>query len=233
MRSVAQERVCEELRLLLGGPGAERALLVAGRIGVMQTLLPSWQGYGRTQAVARLAGEIGGLHRAGGPLARGAGEVAVAVVASPAAGFPDAWDPASAQAALAAIGWPPRAAQRAAFAAAHGERLLAVLNRDAAAERGLATDSGELFELAIAWAVARSATTGSDVRPQGGRLLRWWRRFSSRPPLLPGDEVAALLGLPAGPARAAAVRALRLAHARGEVRTREQAKKFLRETLVR
>ncbi len=233
LRFVARERVCEELRLLLGGPGAERALLVASRIGVMQTLLPSWQGYARTQAVAHLAGEIGALHRAGGVFARGAGEVAVAVVASPAAGFPDAWDPVSAQAALAALGWPARAAQRAAFAVAHGERLFAVLNRDVMAERGLAADAGELVEPAIAWAVARSATTGSDVRPEGGRLLRWWRRFSARPPLLPGDELAALLGLPAGPARAAAVRTLRLAHARGEVRTREQARKLLRETLVR
>jgi hypothetical protein len=233
LRSVARERVCEELRITLGGPGVERALLVAARIGVMEALLPAWQGYRQPQAVARLAGEIGALQRARGPLARGAGEVAVAVLASPATGFPDGWAPAPAQAALAALGWPLRAAERAASAAAFGERLLALLTRDAAAERGLAADAGELVEPAIAWAVARSAMTGTDLRSEGGRLLRWGRRFSSRPPLLAGDEVAALLGLPAGPARAAAVRVLRLAHARGDVRTREQARKFLLKTPVR
>jgi hypothetical protein len=233
LRSVARERVCEELRIMLGGPGVERALLVAARIGVIEALLPSWHGYKQPQAAARLAGEIGALHRTRGALSRGAGEVAVAVLASPATGFPGGWAPAPAQPALAALGWPPRAAQRAASAAAYGERLLPFLARDVAAERGLAAEVGELVEPAIAWAVARSAMTGNDFRSDGGRLLHWWRRFSSRPPLLGGDEVAALLGLPPGPARASAARVLRLAHARGEVRTREQARKFLRETPIR
>ena len=233
LRSVARERVCEELRNLLGGPGVERALLVAARIGVMEALLPSWQGYGQAQAVARLAGEIGALHRTRGALARGAAEVAVAALASPAAGFPGGWVSAPAQAALTALGWPLRAAQRAASAAAYGERLLAFLTRDAAAERGLAADAGELIEPTIAWAVARSAMTGTDLRFEAGKLLRWWRRFSSRPPLLAGDEIAALLALPAGPVRAAAAHVLRLARARGEVRTREQARKFLQQTPIR
>jgi hypothetical protein len=218
---------------MLGGPGVERALLVAARIGVLEALLPSWQGYRQPQAVARLAGEIGALQRARGALARGAGAVAVAVLASPATGFPAGWAPAPAQEALAELGWPFRAAQRAASAAAYGERLLVLLTRDTAAERGLAADAGEVVEPAIAWAVARSAMTGTDVRSEGEGLLRWWRRFSSRPPLLAGDEVAALLGLPAAPTRAAAARVLRVAHARGDVRTREQARKFLLNTPIR
>jgi hypothetical protein len=233
LRSVARERVCEELRLLLGGPGVERSLLLAARIGVMEAMLPSWRGYTRVQAVARLAGELRALQRAGGAVARAAVEVAVAVLASPGAGFPGAWEVPAAAAALAAIGWPPRAAQRAAAAAGLGEQLLPVLGRNAAAERDLAAQADDLLEPAVAWAVARSAVTGADSRVPGTALLRWWRRFSSRPPLLSGEEIATLLALPAGPARGAAVRALRRAHARGEVRNREQAERFLRETQIR
>jgi len=233
LRSVARERVCEELRLLLGGPRVERALLVAARIGVLRALLPAWNGFERAQAVARLTGELGVLQRGGGAVARGALDVTVAVLATPAAGFPNDWEAAAAAAALAAIGWPPRAAQRAAAAAAVGEQLLPILGRDAAAARGLATEADDLLEPAVAWALARSAVAGVDVRAAGATLLRWWRRFSSRPPLLSGDEVAELLALPAGPARGAAVRALRRAHAQGEVRTREQAKRFLREMPLR
>lgn len=229
LRSVARERVCEELRLLLGGPGVERSLLVAARIGVMEAMLPAWRGYTRVQAAARLAGELGVLQHAGGAVARAAVEVAVAVLASPSAGFPDAWEAPAAAAALAAIGFPTRAAQRAAAAAASGERLLAVLGRDAAAERGMAAEADELLQPAVAWAVARAATEGNNTRGAGVALVRWWRRFSSRPPLLSGDEIADLLALPAGPARAAAVRALRFAQACGEVRTGAQARRFLRE----
>ena len=233
LRSVARERVCEELRLLLGGPGVERSLLLAARIGVMEAMLPSWRGYTRVQAVARLAGQLQALQRAGGAVARAAVEVAVAVLASPGAGFPRAWDATAAAAALAAIGWPARAAQRAAAAAGLGEQLLSVLGRDAAAERGVAAEADELVQPAVAWAVARAATEGNNTRDAGVALVRWWRRFSSRPPLLSGDEIATLLALPEGPARGAAVRTLRLAHARGEVRTRTQAERFLRDTQIR
>jgi hypothetical protein len=59
------------------------------------------------------------------------------------------------------------------------------------------------------------------------RLFSWWCAFVDRPPLLPGDEVAALLGLPRGPERAEAVRRLRLAQARGEIRTAAQARRRL------
>ena len=233
LRSVARERVCEELRLLVGGPGVERSLLLAARIGVMEAMLPSWRGYTRVQAVARLAGQLQALQRAGGAVARAAVEVAVAVLASPGAGFPRAWDATAAAAALAAIGWPARAAQRAAAAAGLGEQLLSVLGRDAAAERGVAAEADELVQPAVAWAVARAATEGNNTRDAGVALVRWWRRFSSRPPLLSGDEIATLLALPEGPARGAAVRTLRLAHARGEVRTRTQAERFLRDTQIR
>jgi hypothetical protein len=233
LRSVARERVCEEIRVLLGGPGVERAVLLAARIGILEALLPGWKGFERARAVARLSDELGGLQRSGGSISRGAHDVAVAALAAPAAGFPNSWDQAAATAALAAVGWPPRAAQRAAAAAGLGEQLLRVLGRDAAAERDLAAQADDLLEPAAAWAVARSGVTGADTRVAGTALLRWWRRFSSRSPLLSGEEIAGLLGLPVGPSRGAAVRALRRAHARGEIRNREQAERFLRETPIR
>jgi len=93
----------------------------------------------------------------------------------------------------------------------------------------MAAEADELLQPAVAWAVARAATEGNNTRGAGVALVRWWRRFSSRPPLLSGDEIADLLALPAGPARAAAVRALRFAQACGEVRTGAQARRFLRE----
>jgi poly(A) polymerase len=229
LRSVARERLVDELRTVLAGPGVERALLVAARIGVLESLLPAWGAYRHAQPAARLAAELGLLQRGRAPFARGASEVAVAVLAAPAAGFPGAWDPETAATALAAVGWPPRAARRAAVAAELGERLLQALAGEAGTARGIAAQADEFLEPATAWAVARSSMLGADARAEGAALLRWWHRFASRPPLLAGDEIAELLALPAGPARGTAARALRVACARGEVRTREQARRFLRD----
>jgi len=229
LRSVARERVFDELRTLVSGRGVERALLVAARIGVMENLLPAWRAYGHARSVARLAAELRMLQRAGDPVVRGAREVAVAVLAAPAAGFPSSWDVPAAEAALAAVGFPPRAASRAAAAAATGERLLHVLGRNVTEEHSLAVEADAVLEPATAWAVARSAMAGTDARAAGAALLRWWRRFAARPPLLAGDEIAELLALPADSTRGEATRALRLARARGEVRTREQARRFLRD----
>jgi tRNA nucleotidyltransferase/poly(A) polymerase len=233
LASVARERVCEELFSILRGPGVERTLLIAARTGVMQALLPAWAGYKHVRAAARLAREFGRLQRESRGLARGASEVAPALLASPVAGFPDGWEPSSVPQALVSLGLPARTAQRAAAGAAIGERLLPVLGHDAAQERTLAAEADVLFEPAVAWAVARAGMEDADARAAALGLLRWWRRFAAKPGLLSGDEIAGLLGLPPGPARAEAVRALRLARARGEVRSRVQARRFLAKTTAR
>jgi len=227
LQAVARERVCDELRILLAGPGVERALLVAARIGILAAIFPAWDGYTHARTVAGLAVGLARAQSGAGAFAHGALEVAPAVLASPAAGFPERWELAAATASLAEAGWPPRAAQLAAGAAALGEALAAVLGRDTGEERALAVRSGELFEAALAWAVARRGAAGPEAGAPAARLLRWWRRFAAVPPLLPGDEIAALLRLPPSPARSEAVRALREAHARGEVRTPAQARRFL------
>jgi hypothetical protein len=231
LHAVARERVCEELRILLAGPGVERALLVAARIGVLPALLPSWEGFAHAREVASLAGALARLERGAGTLARAARDAGIAVLASPAAGFPERWEQGAAAESLDALAWPPRAARRAAGAAAFGERLAPLLGRDSMAERALAGEAGELLEPAVAWALARRSAAGSDAGPPARSLLRWWRRLSALPPLLSGDEIAELLGLPPGPPRGEAVQALCTARARGEVRTRTQARRFLLRTV--
>jgi poly(A) polymerase len=229
LRVVARERVVGELGIMLGGPGAKRALAAAVRTGALAALLPSWESFQHTSGVARIAGELAALGSARGAVSAGARQVAAAVVAAPDAGYPDAWDAVAAARALETVGWPPRGAQRAAQGAAFGEQLLSVLGRDWTAEQELAAGHPEQLAPGVAWAVARAASRGDDIRPAGVRLLRWGRRFARRPGLLSGEEISRLLALPPGPARAQAVLALRRARAGGRVRTRAEAERFLRE----
>jgi hypothetical protein len=106
-------------------------------------------------------------------------------------------------------------------------RLAAAVPAGDTACREVAAASDDAFPLAMAWAMASSWQLRADPQ-HGARLIRWWKSFAGRPPLLGGDEVAAALGLATGPARAAAIRALRLAQARGEVRTAAHARAWLR-----
>ncbi|HQU34377.1 MAG TPA: hypothetical protein PLB88_08680, partial [Thermoanaerobaculaceae bacterium] len=227
LAGVARERVCNELRILLAGRAAARALAVAVRTGILQVLLPAWDDYAHAPEAEALAGELAVRQAGHGPLARGAADVAPAVLAAAAAGFPDTWHEGPATATLAATGWPARAAAHATAAAALGERLAVVLGRDTPAERELAAGAGDLIEGALAWALGRGAAGGRDLLLPATALLRWRRRFSARPHLLSGAEIADLLSLPPGPARGDAVRALRLAQARGEIRTAAQARRRL------
>ena len=83
-----------------------------------------------------------------------------------------------------------------------------------------------VLEIALAWAVARMGASPGTLA--AARKLRSFARgLSVRPPLLDGARIAELFDLPVGPVRAEAVEALRLARARGAVRTKEQAVKYL------
>jgi tRNA nucleotidyltransferase/poly(A) polymerase len=219
---VARERVIGELELMLAGVGVTRALLAAARLRVLAELIPGWHRLAEPQRLASLAGRLVELRSGRSALAQGAAAVAPAVLAAPAAGFPGSWDRGAAVTALATI-WPARAARSAVRAAELGERFaLGMAGTDA---RALAVGAENDLAGAVAWAAARSDTP--EAAPAARRLLRWWRSFAVRPPLLPGDEVAAQLGLPHGPARAEAVRRLREAQARGEIRTADQARRWL------
>ncbi len=222
---VAAERVTAELRLLLGGSGVRRALRIAWRVGVLAVLHPSWRGVEECDQLLAMAERLAGLASSPGFLRQGAEAAALAVLAAPAAGFPQSWDAAAAEAALCAVGFPERAARRAAQAAALGELLAACLGTGDSGGRALAARQLPVLPTALAWAVARRGGGGDEARA----LLRWAKRFALRPPLLRGDEVAKVLSLPPGPALAAAVQALKEARARGEVRTGRQARRWLEQ----
>lgn len=232
LRGVARERVSEELRLLLLGPAAARSLVQASRCGVLSHVAPGWAADPRSRQAAQLAGALSELARSRRrQLAEAAAQVSPAALAAPAAGFPDGWDEAAAAAVIERCGWPNRAARRLAAAAAAGMRLVAALPSGGAAWHEVAAASGEVFPLAVAWAAATNGELRAELK-RGARLLRWWRDFAGTAPLLAGDEVAAVLGLAEGPERAAAIRALRLAQARGDVRTPAQARTWLRQRVA-
>ena len=227
LAGVARERVCDELRTLLAGRAAARALAVAARIGVLQVLLPEWDGYAHASEAEALAGELAGRQAGRGPLARGAAEVAPAVLAAAAAGFPDAWHEGPAAAALAAAGWPARAAAHA-DGRGRARRASGGVPRPRHAGRAGAGGRSGRSPRGRAGVGGRPRRGGRQRPPpprRGSAALA--ARFSARPPLLSGAEIADLLDLPPGPARGVAVRALRLAQARGEVRTAAQARRRL------
>ncbi|NLH10026.1 MAG: CCA tRNA nucleotidyltransferase [Holophagae bacterium] len=105
LAAVARERVVDELRRLLAGQGAGRALAVAARIGVLASLSPTWVGASSVAELARRATALAAMQRRGrGILAAGAAFVAPALLAAPAAGSPERWDHQGAAAALEHIG---------------------------------------------------------------------------------------------------------------------------------
>jgi poly(A) polymerase len=233
LRWAARERVLAELRLLLDGTAVARALLAGARLGILPAVAAGWSRVTDAKPLTALAVHLRDLGRGKGPIAEGARDVSLAVLAAPAAGLPAAWDRVAATTELTTLGLAPASALRLARTVAFGERLLPLLGGPAAPQRMLAVEAETLFPPALAWALARCRVRGRERRADAARLLRWWRTFRARAPLLSGEEVARVLGLPPDSRRAAAVRALRDAQARGEVRTRSQALRWLAANLDR
>lgn len=223
LAGVAAERVTAELRLLLAGSASRRALRAAWRLGVLAVLHPSWRAAAHDDDLLDTAGRLAALGTRPGVLRAGAAVAVLAVLGAPAAGFPRAWNESAATEVLCACGFAPRTARQAAAAAAAGEALAPHLPAGGGDSHALAVEHFQILPAALAWAVARRGG-GED---QARALWRWAQRFRRRPPLLRGDELAGLLSLPPGPAVAEAVRALQGARARGDVRTRGQARRWL------
>ncbi len=221
---IAGERVLAELQALIAGPAAARAVLAVARLGLLASLAPAWRGFAHAAPLAQRAAALRRCAGARSPaLAAAAPEVAMALWGAPAAGFPATWDAEACAATLARLGLPRSRARRAADGAAFGERLLPLLGRDGRAARAVAVEAGRLLPLAVAWAAAAGAERAAALA-----LLRWRRAFDRRPPLLGGGELAEVLALPADARRTQAVRALRLAQARGDARSRGGALALLR-----
>lgn len=215
---VARERVVEEFHRLLAGRGAGKALAVAVRLGILAARSGAWKAFSAVPELSRRATVLADLQQHRSVLAQGAAMVAPALLAAPAAGFRERWDPRSARDALEEIGFPGRQAAHITRAAWIGDQI-AGLAADDRAVRALAWEAGELLPACLAWA----ASIDHCWLQRYPKLRRWQQAFTRRRPLLDGREIATLLDLPEGAARAAAVRELRGAQARGDVRTRRQA----------
>ncbi len=127
---------------------------------------------------------------------------------------------------VAHFAWPRPLRIHAATAASMLDATLSAVDGPAADRRELIHRAGAAFPAAIALAAA--------VEP-AHNWNRWWRQWRrdgaglvDPVSLLAGEEIAALLGLPPGPALGRAVSALTEAQVRGEVRTRGGAVRWLR-----
>lgn len=219
LRAVAPERVRHELEITLAGPSVAGALRQAARLGILSVLLARWGGANSdlTDAAALTARELRLLALRRGALGSAAAAVAPGVLLVP---------PGAENDGLEGAGWPPRTARRIENAVAAAGTFPHAVST-AADSREAAAAAGPLVAEALAWRVARDRCEGRDSAPAAARLLAWRRRFDVLPPLLAGDEIAALLGLPPGPARARAVAALRLVQARGDAHDRASARRWL------
>ncbi len=80
-----------------------------------------------------------------------------------------------------------------------------------------------------AWYFARNPKASwTEVR----KLWQWWSGFSRKPPLLPSEEVVALLGLGPGPRRAEVIAHLRQLQALRKLRTPATVRRYLQQNFI-
>lgn len=225
LRRAAGERVCDEIRRLARGPAAGRTLAIMLRLRILEPLTGVSVPPG--PEAASLSELLEALGSCRGPLRRHCLDLTPLplVLESPDELNEAALDRVAPR--LAGLGWSDRKAASLIGIACIGERLLRLFRVDD--RRGirsvLAADTVPLG--ALAWAVARIRGAAGNAPEFLPDILNWLRRFSRRPPLLSGAEVAELLRLPPGPDRSRAVEWLRQAQARGEIRSARQARRRL------
>lgn len=225
--SIARERIHEEIRLLALGPAAARTLAVMLRLRILESLIPVAVPPGPgPPPVCDLLARLGSFR---GGRAKPARELTpLPFVLSRVDELADS-DPLPVAARLQTLGWPARAAEGLVRTAAAGECLIPALCSTDGLQARVLLSQMEAPARALTWATARLEAVGGSPVVDPSDLFRWWGRFSRRPPLLNGDEVADLLGLPPGPDRAAALAELRAARASGYVVTRAQARRWLQD----
>jgi hypothetical protein len=133
--------------------------------------------------------------------------------------------------AVAAYAWPRTLRRSAARAAALLDQALATVDATVAERKSFIYLAGKAFPVTVALAAA--------VEPDQA-WTRWWRLWRERgqelvnpEPLLTGNEIEALLGTGPGPALGRAVDALTEAQVRGDVKTAEGARRWLKKTCER
>ena len=128
--------------------------------------------------------------------------------------------------AVASYAWPRTVRHDAARAASMLDETLTVVAAPAAERRAFIHRAGASFPAVLAIAA---------VLEPGRSWARWWRLWRGHgrelvepEPLLPGEEVGALLAIPPGPDLGRALDALTEAQVRGDVRTKRGAERWLR-----
>ncbi|MCK5375553.1 MAG: CCA tRNA nucleotidyltransferase [Acidobacteria bacterium] len=224
LSSSPRERVGQELLKLLDAPGAERGLRVLIELGLFVPSAPAEADPDPGWLEVNLHSASRLSRAAPHPLPSAVREAGIAAslgLLLRAWGLPTSH-------IVSAYAWGNNQRRHATYAADHlGELTNAV---DAApGERSLVIHrAGTAFPAALALAAA--------VQPDRHGWRRWWRLWQRRgpelvapEPLLSGPDVMDLLELAPGPELGAAFRAVTDAQIRGEVRSREGARRWLRE----
>jgi poly(A) polymerase len=220
LRRAPRERLGRELLRLVTAVGAERGFRALLELGLLAPTAPEprrcdpeWLDR-NLEAAARLKPRAHPLPAA----LRAAGD------AAPLAFLARAWGAAADE--LAAYAWPRPLRRRAGGAARMLDEALTVVDAPAAERRAFIHRAGASFPSVLAVAAALES---------GRSWARWWRLWRDHgrelvdpDPLLPGEEVGALLGIPPGPDLGRAVDALTEAQVRGDVRTKEGAERWLK-----
>ena len=219
-----RERVGQELLKLLGASGAGAGIRALIDLWLLKPAAPAASRCDRrwleshVEAAFRLAGT------AAHPVPAAVRE---AGIASQLALLLRGWGNPGAN-AVAAYAWPRTLRRFAARAAALLDEALAAVDAPVAERRLFIYIAGTAFPVTMTLAAA--------VEPDQP-WARWWRLWRERgeelvnpEPLLTGNEIEALLGTEPGPALGRAVDSLIEAQVRGEVKTAEGAKKWLRKT---
>ncbi|MFV2073012.1 MAG: hypothetical protein ACC742_10230 [Thermoanaerobaculales bacterium] len=219
-----RERVGQELIKLLGARGAERGLKALIELGLLAPSAPAaadpdpdWIEM-NLHAASRLSGAAphplpSAVREAG--IAAGIGLLLSAWGSPPARAVND-------------YAWESNCRRHAVFAADHLREIVNAVGAPAGERRLIIHRAGTAFAAAIALAAA--------VEPDRRGWRRWWRLWQQRgpelvapKPLLPASELMGLLDLAPGPELGSAFRAVTDAQIRGEVRSREGARRWLRE----
>jgi tRNA nucleotidyltransferase (CCA-adding enzyme) len=223
-----RERVGQELVKLLAAPGAALGLRSLLDLGLLAPTAPA----GVEPDPAWLEANLGAAARLAGaaphPLP---GAVYEAGIAASLGLLLRAWSVPAAH-AVQAYAWGADDRRHAIYAASHLTEVANTVDAGSGERRLLIHRAGTTFPAALVLAAA--------VEPERPGWRRWWRQWAqSGPwlidpkPLLSGREVAFLLGLEEGPELGRAINVLTEAQVRGEVRTTEGAKRWLRRTFKR
>jgi tRNA nucleotidyltransferase (CCA-adding enzyme) len=222
-----RERVGQELLKLLDAPAASAGIRALMDLWLLKPAAPIASRCDRrwleshAEAASRLAGAA--TH----PVPAAARE---AGIAAQMALLLRGWGNPGAN-AVAAYAWPRTLRRSAARAAALLDQALETVDKPAAERRSFIHIAGMAFPVTMALAAA--------VEPDQP-WARWWRLWSDRgrelvnpKPLLTSNEIEALMETGPGPALGRAIDALIEAQVRGEVKTAEGARRWLKKTFER